>query len=169
MKTGNMLSRKGSGYGRWGEERYEKMKEHGYDCADFNMADTNDEIYSLPEKEAEALLYAEAELAKKAGIEISQVHGPWRWPARDFEEEDRKERMEKMKKSIRYTAVLGCKYWVIHPIMPFGVCEKDTEDAQKTWDMNLEFMSELLKVAKEVGVTICFENMPMHKFSLAKP
>ena len=85
------------------------------------------------------------------------------------EEEDRKERMEKMKKSIRYTAVLGCKYWVIHPIMPFGVCEKDTEDAQKTWDMNIEFMSELLKVAKEVGVTICFENMPMLQFSLAKP
>ena len=169
MKTGNMLTRKGSGYGRWGEARYEKMKEHGYDCADYNMADTNDEVYTLPEKEAKALLCAEAELARKAGIEISQVHGPWRWPARDFEEEDRKERMEKMKKSIRYTAVLGCKYWVIHPIMPFGVCEKDTEEAQKTWDMNIEFMSELLKEAKEVGVIICFENMPMLQFSLAKP
>lgn len=169
MKTGNMLSRKGSGYGRWGDARYIKMKEHGYNCADFNMADTDDEIYTLPEGEAEALLRAEAELAKNAGIEISQVHGPWRWPARDFEEADRAERMEKMKKSIRYTAVLGCKYWVIHPIMPFGVYEKDTEDAQKTWDLNVEFMGELLKVAKDAGVIICFENMPMLQFSLARP
>ena len=70
MKIGNMLTRKGSGYGRWGEARYEKMKEHGYDCADYNMADTNDELYTLPENEAEALLRAEAELSKKAGITL---------------------------------------------------------------------------------------------------
>ena len=169
MKTGNMLTRKGSGYGRWGEARYEKMKEHGYDCADYNMADTNDEVYTLPEKEAKALLCAEAELARKAGIEISQVHGPWRWPPRDCTAEDRAERMEKMKKSMRATAMLGCKNWVIHPIMPYGVDDLDTGDAEKTWDMNVAFMRELLKTAKEYGVTICLENMPMLRFSLSTP
>ena len=145
------------------------MKEHGYDCADFDMANTETDFYTLPEEEADALLIKEAGLAKEAGIEISQVHGPWRWPARDFAEEDRCERMEKMKKSIRATSVMGCKNWVIHPIMPFGVHEKDTEDAPKTWDMNIEFMGELLKTAKEYDVTICLENMPMLNFSLAKP
>lgn len=74
-----------------------------------------------------------------------------------------------MKKSIRMTSVLGCKNWVIHPIMPYGIEEINTDDAQKTWDMNLVFMRELLKTAKEYDVTICFENMPMIKFSLSKP
>lgn len=77
--------------------------------------------------------------------------------------------MEKMKKSIYGTAILGCKNWVIHPIMPYGTMEKDTEYTQNTWDMNLEFMSELLKTAKEYDVTICLENMPMPSFSIGSP
>jgi len=35
--------------------------------------------------------------------------------------------------------------------------------------MNLEFMGELLKTAKEYNVTICLENMPWHRFSMATP
>ena len=64
-----------------------------------------------------------------------------------------------MKKSIRAASILECKNWVIHPIMPFGVEDIDTGDAEKTWDMNVAFMKELLKTAKEYGVTICLENM----------
>lgn len=74
-----------------------------------------------------------------------------------------------MKKSIRATAVLGCKNWVIHPIMPYGVSDINTENVQKTWDMNIEFMSELLETAKEYDITICLENMPFLDFSLSKP
>ena len=74
-----------------------------------------------------------------------------------------------MKRSIHLTALLGCKNWVIHPIMPCGVNDINTADAQKTWDINLVFMRELLQYAKECGVKICFENMPMKEFSLAKP
>ena len=91
-------------YDRWGEERYKKMKEHGYSSIDFGMADTNSIIYTASQEESDAILLHEKELAEKAGIEISQVHGPWRWPAKDFSEEDRNERMEKMKKSNRATA-----------------------------------------------------------------
>ena len=156
-------------YDRWGEERYKKMKEHGYSSIDFGMADTNSIIYTASQEESDAILLHEKELAEKAGIEISQVHGPWRWPAKDFSEEDRNERMEKMKKSIRATALMGCKNWVIHPIMPYGVTEINTENSEKTWNMNLVFMRELLKTAKEYDVTICLENMPMLEFSLAKP
>ena len=108
-------------------------------------------------------------MAEAAGIEIHQVHGPWRWPPKDSTEEDRKERMEKMKKSIYLTTVLGCKNWVVHPIMPLGLEEADTEDALRTWAMNFVFMEELLETAKEHDVTICLENMPMHKFSMSKP
>lgn len=154
---------------RYGEARYKKLKEHGFSCADFNLVNTDSEIYTLSQEKSDAILLKEKALAEEAGVEIHQVHGPWRWPSKDYTEEDRRERMDKMKKSIRATAVLGCKNWIVHPIMPFGTDEIGTENAQKTWDLNIEFMSELLKTAKEYDVTICLENMPMVKFSLATP
>lgn len=170
MKIGiqsNLLDK--NGYGRWGENTYKKLKEHGYSCSDYDMADTETVIYTAAQKEADEWLLHERKLASEAGIEIFQAHGPWRWPVRDFTEQDRAERMEKMKKSIRAASILGCKNWVIHPIMPYGTSDAGTENAQKTWDMNLVFMSELLKTAKEYDITICLENMPMLEFSLATP
>lgn len=157
------------GYGRWKDKTYDKLNEHGYSCTDFDMSNTETPIYTLPEEEAKELLLKEKELAEKSGIEIVQVHGPWRWPPKDLTQEDRAERMEKMKKSIRLTSHIGCKNWIVHPVMPYGIEEAGTEDAEKTWNINIEFMTELLKTAKEYDVTICLENMPMINFSLAKP
>lgn len=157
------------GYGRWGENTYKKLKEHGYQCSDLALCDTESEIYSVSEKETEKLAKHEKELATLAGIEIVQMHGPWRWPSKDFTEEDRAERREMMEKSIRIASMIGCKNWVVHPIMPYGTEDLGTEYAERTRIMNLEFMSCLLKTAKEYGVTICLENMPMHNFSLSKP
>lgn len=157
------------GYGRWKENTYKKLKEHGYSCTDYNMANTADLIYTLPQKEADDILLKEKKLAEDAGIEIFQVHGPWRFPPKDFTEEDRAERMEKMQKSIRAAALLGCKNWVVHPIMPFGMEDINTENEEKTWEMNIDFMEKLVKTAEEYDVTICLENMPMRHFSLAKP
>ncbi len=158
-----------SGYGRWGEDTYKKLKEQGYSCSDFDMANTESVLYTSSRADADAILVHEKELASIAGIEISQVHGPWRWPPRDLTEEDRAERMEKMKESLRMTSVLGCKNWVIHPIMPYGIEDLETGDADKTWEINLPFMREILKTAKQYDITICFENMPMTKFSIATP
>lgn len=157
------------GYGRFGNHTYLKLKEYGFSCTDFNMANTESALYTAMLAQAEEVLRKEQTLAKAAGIEINQVHGPWRWPAQDAAEEDRKERMEKMKKSIYLTHILGCKNWVVHPIMPLGVEEADTDEALRTWAMNFVFMEELLETAKQYDVTICLENMPMHRFSLSKP
>lgn len=158
-----------NGYGRWKNNMYKKLKEHGYSCTDYNMSNTETEIYTAPQKAADSMLLHEKELAADACIEIVQVHGPWQWPPRDFTVSEREERMQKMKKSIRATAVLGCKNWVVHPIMPYGIDEINTVNAKKTWDINVTFMNTLLKTAKEYDVTICLENMPMPNFSLAKP
>jgi len=155
--------------GRFGNETYKKLAEHGYAASDFNMSVTESPLYSMPFEEARAILLKEKAMAEEAGILINQVHGPWRWPPRDFTAEDRLERMEKMKYSLRLTAVLGCRNWVVHPIMPFGVEEAGTPEAEKTWEMNIAFMRELLETAKEYDITICLENMPMLDFSLAKP
>ena len=134
---------------RWGDEKYRMLKSIGYSCVDYNLADTEIAPYTLDEQEFTAYLLAEKALATDAGIEISQIHGPWRWPPEDGTPENRAERLEKMRRSIKAAALLGCKYWVVHPIMPFGIEDIGTEKEQETWDLNLAFMRELLQTAIE--------------------
>lgn len=159
----------GMTYARYGNKKFFTIKAHGYSAVDYNMANTETELYTMSLPDAEQKMYAERAEAKAAGIQISQVHGPWRWPPQDATAEMRQERMEKMKRSILLTRFLGCKNWVVHPIMPYGVEEAGTALAAQTWALNLEFMSELLAYAKEQDVTICLENMPMLRFSMSKP
>ena len=167
MKIGIEFNLFHSGYCRYGNQKYKKLKEDGFSCIDFNMANTNTEIYTSPA--SDALLLREKSLAEDAGIEIHQAHGPWRSPPRDGTPEDRAERMDKMKRSIRMASLLGSPNWVIHPLMPLGADDTVTGNEKGTWEVNLRFMQELLVTAKEYGVTICLENMPMAKFSMAKP
>lgn len=159
--TGNIM--------RWGESRYQMLRAAGYDCIDYNLADTETAPYTLPEKEFEAYLRHEKSLAEKSSIEIFQIHGPWRWPPQEGTAAERQERMEKMTRSLQAASLIGCKNWVVHPIMPFGIEDIGTGNEQATWDMNMQFMSALLEQARELGVTICLENMPMTKFSLGSP
>lgn len=114
-------------------------------------------------------LINEKSLADEAGINIWQVHGPWRYPPLDLTENDRAEQMEKMKRSICAAKLLGAKYWVVHPIMPFGVQDIKTNQSQQTIEHNLEFMDKLLVTAKQEGIIICLENMPFLDFSLSSP
>ena len=152
----------------WGDKSYKKLASLGFTALDFSFMGNNSPIYNLGEKEAEAFLAHQKALADKAGICFSQVHGPWQFPVKDGTDEERAERMEKMKKSIYACSLLGCKHWVIHPIMPFG-CNNPPELDGEFIDINLKFMRELLVYAKKLGVTICLENMPFKQLPLSKP
>lgn len=169
MKIGisdNMYSKS---YGRWEDKAYEKMKSAGYEAIDYNLSASKHFVYTMNEEEAMSLLKKEKELAAKSDIVINQVHGPWRYPPRDLTEEDRSERMEKMKKSIRASHALSSPYWIVHPLMPYGLEDIKEGNSEKTWNINLEFMKELLSEAKKYGITICLENMPFEGFSISKP
>lgn len=159
-----------AGYiGHYGlREGLRRMRAQGYETLDYqDLINTDTPLFACSEAEfTKALIEVRNECAA-AGIEISQTHGPWRWPPQDFTEEQRAERFEKMVKSIRGTAVLGCPYMVIHPIMPFGD-DRDPEP-DKLWDMNYEFMGRLADAAREYGVTVCYENMPMTALSNSTP
>lgn len=154
-------------YGRYGEARYQIMREDGYAFCDFNMANTEQPVYNCGEEAFTAFMAAERELAEAAGIAFSQVHGPWRYPPRDGTEEERAERLVKMRRCIRATALLGCASFVIHPIMPFG--PDDDPDPARLFQMNVDFFKALLPTARENGVYICLENMPMRGLSLSTP
>ena len=158
MKLGSTVNP----FGCYGKERYKKMKEFGFGYADYGISG---ELNGRTEEEYEALILAEKALADEAGVTIWQVHGPWRYPPHDETEALRAERAEVMRRSIRLTALIGCQYWVIHPLMPFGAESDFAQD--EFWRINYEFFSALLPYAKEHGITICFENMPMRRLSMS--
>ena len=166
MKIGVVYKFYESGYNRYGDKKYEKIKEHGFDCVDFSIVNTKTELYQSSEERFMEILMREKYLAKEAGVEIHQVHGPW-WIPKDTTEEDWQEHMEKMQQSIRAAAILGCRYWVIHPIMPYGTDDIEKGMEKETWEINLSFMRKLLKTAKENNVIICIENMPFQSFSMS--
>lgn len=148
---------------------FKKMAEFGIDSANFDLCKDSQPFFYMSDQDLQKTMAEYKTMADEAGIKIYQAHGPWRWPVKDNTPEDRAERMEKMKTSIRACALLECKYWVIHPIMPYGVNDKGTENEQKTWNVNKEFMTELLAYAKEQGVIICYENMPMTGLAIGYP
>lgn len=154
---------------RWGDDRYKKLKEHDFSCIDYNMMGTDYFPYCDSLEVTKERLLKEKQLADESGVEIYQVHGPWHWPPNDTTKELRDQKLEHVKRSMWAASVLGCKHWVIHPIMPCGISERDTDEAKITLDINLDFMRKALSIAKEYGITICLENMPMRNFSLATP
>ena len=148
----------------FGKDRFKKMKEYGFDYGNYVIMDLPE---GMTEEEFEAQIMEDKRLADEAGVKIFQIHGPWRHPPRDDTPERRAERLETMKRSIRLTGKMGVKYWVIHPIMPFGTrCEPYPDTF---WQVNLDFFRELLPTAKEAGVVICYENMPMKALSISPP
>ena len=153
--------------GIYGDKRFEIMKENGYDFCDMGLSEDRHPIYNCVDSEIESVIAGERDAALKAGIKISQVHGPWRYPPQDFTEEDRAERLEKMQICIRATKLLGCKNMVVHPIMPFGV--KENPDPEFTFKTNVEFFKKLLVTAEENEVNVCIENVPFEGFNLSTP
>lgn len=153
------------------EEAFGKMKKHGFDCVDLGLANTanNDTSLYHKDKAEQKRIISELRRASEAtGIEIYQIHGPWRSPMRDGTEEERAEWSGYMKQGIEFSRALGCKFFVVHPIMPYG--KAPDQDAKGFCDLNYEFFNNLLPAAQKAGVTICLENMPflMHAISNAE-
>ena len=156
-------------YQRFGDNRYKQAAKHGFSCVDFNMMYTQSFPYNDSIKQTEEKLTLEKNLADESNIQIYQVHGPWHWPPDDSTEELRNAKLEHVKRSLWSTSILGCKNWVLHPIMPHGISERGTEYQKSTLEINLDFMSKVLEIAKQYDITVCLENMPMRDFSLATP
>ena len=140
------------------------MQEYNFPYLDYAI---EGELSGKTEKEFFDEIRQENALVNQAGVTIWQVHGPWRFPPHDETPELRAERMEVMKRSIQATGMIGCRYWVIHPIMPFGW--NDDFDTPQFYEINYSFFHKLLPTAKKEGVTICLENMPMKKLPISTP
>lgn len=144
------------------------LKQAGYDCVDLGLfLNTDHPLFSLSSREFDEYCKTEAVRVTDAGLQISQTHGPWRFPPQDFTEEDRAERFEKMSRSLHGTSVMGCPYMVIHPIMPYGAAGGD--DVPRFFEINFDFFRRLCRAAEEENVVICLENMPFPALPMTTP
>jgi len=148
-------------------ETWQHLRDLGYDCIDASFTDTDAPIYHADNASLENFLSELRRAIERAGLSVYQTHGPWRFPPMDATEEQRAERFEKISKALTITRLLGCRYMVIHPLMPYS---HDREpDREEFYRINFEFFNKLLDGCEKNDVIICLENMPMPALSIASP
>ncbi len=147
-------------------ETFSRLRLLGYDCADLQtFVNTETEWFSAPDR---LRRWEEVgRIARDCGISLSQTHGPWRFPPRDYTEEDRAERFDKMCAAIEGTAAVGAPCMAIHNIMPDG--GDKNPDPERFTELNRAFFSRLLEKARSCGVVIALENMPFKNLILSTP
>ena len=136
------------------------MKAHGYDSIDYQGFGSikNSPLYKMSDGELERYLTDMRECAKANGLGIHQLHGAWPH-VDDFTAEGRAKTVEYFKMNILGAKMLGCPRVVIHPLMPkLGL--DDPYDEEEDFEVNGLVLETLAPVARENGVTVCFENMP---------
>ena len=158
---------RGRTYNACGVLRYQNMYADGFRFCDLSLGDMEEGIYEYEESQFVARIQEERALAEEAGIRFFQLHGPTRYPPRDATEGERAEQKVRMERCFRAAKLLKCPYVVQHPLMPFGT--KEDPDPEAVIQINVEFFRTLLPAARENGVTICLENMPMSKLSISYP
>lgn len=154
-----------SSYGVYSfDEAIKRIADQGYDCIDYQgFVDIESDFFKLPEDEFLAEVLRQKSQIHAHGMEISQVHAPWRTP-KDGDPEERRRWLLAMKKAIRGARAMECRRFVVHPLFPY----MDTPDhPEEVWAMNEEFIGTLADYAKEYGVVVCLENMPFPDFPIA--
>ena len=118
--------------------------------------------------EFDAIYLQEKALADAAGVQVYQVHAPFIFPPQDRTPEQREERFVTLVQSMRAAVLLGAENWVVHPMLPFYGMEDELYLAE-SHRINVDFFRRLLPVAKEMGLTICFENTASGKTRFVTP
>ena len=148
------------------EEGLARMKAHGYDALDYGaFINSQNPLFHMNEADFVHTLRNQREVIEGSGLFVNQTHGVWRCPAMDASEYDRAERFAAMVTGLKGTALLGAPYFVIHCIMPFG--ENDPGHKEELWDLNADYYGRLCKVAADLGVTVCLENLPFIPLKLS--
>ena len=146
-----------------GAKDYAAARVLGYDAVDYqDLANVHGVRYTSSEDEMKKMLELDKEAAKKAGILIGQVHGPWY--VDDATEESRAFNLQCMKRCALATSMLGSRYMVVHPVMPYHWNKE--EDPAWTYELNRKYFAEVADYAANVGVTVCLENMPVGHHSI---
>ena len=145
---------------------FKMLADAGFTCCDFslNMYLKNKEIYEhrlngffdQSSEDIQAFFIPHKEAAKKNGIRIHQMHMPYPNFVPGASKEINDYLVHEMApKSMQLCAFMDCKYIVIH-----GLKVKQyygSEEAE--WAKTEEFIETIAPLAKELGITICVENI----------
>lgn len=148
------------------EEGFALLKRAGFSCADFSLNSylLNKEIYQSrvnsffdrPIRELEAFFTPHKKGAQAAGITINQMHMPYP----NYVPGGSRELNEYLwnvvaPKSMELCAFFGCPYIVVHGFK----LARFLGGEEQEWEQTERFLDFLAPMARELGITICIENL----------
>ena len=148
------------------EKGFRLLKNVGFSCTDFSLNSylTNKDLYegkvnaffSQSIQELEQFFSAHKEGAKKAGIRINQMHMPYPVYIPNGKKEINDFLQKEMAvKSMHICHFLECKNIVVHGFKLARFL--GSEEAE--WNYTEHFLDTIAPLAKELGITICIENL----------
>lgn len=148
------------------EYGYKMLKRNGFSCADFSLNayllntslyqfERND-FFSMSVSELEKFFDPHKQGAESAGIFINQMHMPYPnyVPGADQELNDYLWN-EVAPKSMEICSFLGCPNIVIHGFK----LARNLGSEEAEWKQTERFLDFLAPMAKEMGITMCIENI----------
>lgn len=148
------------------EEGFARLRQVGFSCADFSLNGylLNTDLYQekrnkfFDQSVSELLHFftPHKEGAASAGITIHQMHMPYPIyvPTGSKELNDYLWK-EVAPKSLHICSFLECKYIVIHGFK----LARFLGSEEKEWEQTESFIHSIAPLAKELGITICIENL----------
>lgn len=148
------------------DKTYQKVKEWGFDAVDVNLdhllpgkdiiAGNIPEVLVRGGTECMELFRPWGEASKHFGIDNYQAHAPFPSLVHPLDSKTNQRMVAVLQNTLRGCNEINCRNLIIHPFF-LGYDHRLVPDDE--WNINLEYYSRLIPVAKEYGVTICLENM----------
>lgn len=147
-------------------EGFEMLKRSGFTCADFSLNSylLNSSLYkfernnffSMSDTELENFFRPHRDGAEKAGIWVNQMHMPYPNYVPGAEKEFNDYLWHVVApKSMKICAFFGCRNMVIHGFkLAYHLGSEEAE-----WQQTAGFLDLLSPMAKEMGITVCIENL----------
>lgn len=145
---------------------FDMLKSCGFDCADFSLNSylTNMDLYEnklnkffdSSIQELECYFTPHKQAARKSGITINQMHMPYPiYIPTGKKEVNQYLWYEVAPKSLMLCKFLECPYIVIHGLKLAKFLGSETAE----WEETERFIDSIALLAKELGITICMENL----------
>lgn len=147
-------------------EGFQILKEAGFTSVDFSLNKylVNEDLYKgklngffdKSVEELKGFFRPHKEAAQQTGIEFFQMHMPYPIYVPDGKQE-LNEYLWKVvaPKSLEICSYLNCKYIVVHGFK----LAKYLGSEELEWQKTEEFLDSIAPLAKEMGITICIENL----------
>jgi len=132
------------------EESVELVADAGYDAVDVCTYRLVEHLGGSTLEERCARI---KEICDRRGLEISQTHAH----RGEYDVATTEEFMQKLFKDVEITAMLGCKYLVVHPVKP-PECNGDKDYAFRR-KVNVDRLKRLRPYLEKYDVICCIENL----------